>query len=64
MKTNEGMNDRVIRMFLGVSIAMFLVFQNTAWALVGLIPFITGAVGICPLYSILGINTMPKKEGV
>ncbi len=58
MKTNEGMTDRVIRMFLGISVAMFFVFQNSAWALLGLIPFVTGIIGICPLYNLLGINTV------
>lgn len=62
MKTNEGMNDRVIRMFLGVAISMFFVYQNSPWALIGLVPFVTGAVGICPLYHLLGINTLPKTE--
>ncbi len=63
MKTNESSNDRVIRVFLGVAIAMFFVYHNSPWALVGLIPFITGIVGICPLYSILGINTSKVKTG-
>lgn len=62
MHTNEGINDRVIRMFLGVSISMFFIYQNSIWALLGLIPFVTGIVGICPLYSILGINTNTVKE--
>ena len=62
MKTNEGMNDRVIRMFIGVSVAMLFIFQNSPWALIGLIPFITGAVGFCPLYRVLGINTLPGTE--
>lgn len=57
MKSNVGMTDRVVRMFFGISVAMLLIFQNSIWAMVGLIPFITGIVGICPLYSILGINT-------
>jgi Protein of unknown function (DUF2892) len=57
MKTNEGSKDRAIRVFLGVAVAMFFVTQNSAWALIGLIPFLTGVIGICPLYSILGINT-------
>ncbi|MBK7683541.1 MAG: DUF2892 domain-containing protein [Bacteroidetes bacterium] len=63
MKTNESSNDRVIRVFLGVAIAMFFVYHNSPWALLGLIPFITGIVGICPLYSILGINTSKVKTG-
>lgn len=62
MTSNVGMGDRVVRMFAGVSIAMFFVFQNSAWAFLGLIPFITGAVGICPLYSLLGINTGDHKS--
>ncbi|MBK7964207.1 MAG: DUF2892 domain-containing protein [Bacteroidetes bacterium] len=63
MKANESSNDRVFRVFLGVTIAMFFVYQNSAWALIGLVPFITGIVGICPLYSILGINTCKVKSG-
>lgn len=62
MKTNEGMNDRVIRMFIGVSVAMLFIYQNSPWALLGLVPFITGAVGFCPLYRVLGINTLPATE--
>lgn len=64
MKTNEGMNDRVIRMFLGVAVAMFFIYHNSPWALLGLVPFVTGAVGICPLYNLLGINTLPDTENV
>lgn len=62
MYANEGMNDRVIRMFLGVIIAMFFIYNNSIWAFLGLIPFVTGAVGICPLYSLLGINTLPHSD--
>jgi hypothetical protein len=57
MKANESSDDRAIRAFLGVIIAMFFVYQNSAWALLGLLPFITGIVGICPLYSLLGFRT-------
>jgi Protein of unknown function (DUF2892) len=63
MKANESSDDRVIRVFLGVIISMFFVYQNSAWALLGLIPFITGIVGVCPLYSILGISTNKVKSG-
>lgn len=62
MISNVGMGDRVVRMFAGVSLAMFFIFQNSAWAMLGLIPFLTGAVGICPLYSLLGINTGETKS--
>lgn len=62
MKTNEGMKDRAFRMILGVGLSSFLIFQNTAWAFIGLIPFITGIVGICPLYKLMGISTVGKGE--
>ncbi len=62
MKSNVGMGDRVVRMFLGVSIAMMLVFQNSIWALIGLIPFVTGIIGVCPLYSLMGINTSTDNQ--
>ncbi len=58
MKSNLGITDRVIRMFLGVAVAMFFVYQNSMWALLGLIPFVTGIIGTCPLYNILGFNTL------
>lgn len=59
MKSNVGMDDRIVRIFAGVGISMLLVGQSSIWALVGLIPFISGVVGFCPLYALLGINTTP-----
>ena len=58
MKTNLGMTDRVIRMFLGISVAMVFIYHGSIWALLGLIPFFTGIIGNCPLYNIMGINTV------
>jgi hypothetical protein len=57
MKNNINIHERVIRMVAGVVIACFFIYNNSFWAFLGLIPFITGAVGICPLYSIAGIDT-------
>lgn len=60
---NVGMIDRVVRIILGiVLLAVFALNMVTApWsylvALIGLIALVTGAVGTCALYSILGINT-------
>ena len=62
MKSNESTTDRVIRMFLGVSVAMYFVNYNSAWALLGLIPFVTGVVGFCPLYAALGISTLKPES--
>lgn len=63
---NVGMIDRVVRIILGiVLIAVFAMNMVAApWSylvlLIGIIALVTGAVGTCPLYSILGISTADK----
>ncbi len=62
MKPNEGTIDRVLRVVAGLAIlSLAFVGPQTPWAYLGLVPLVTGLVGICPLYSILGINTCPTK---
>lgn len=57
---NEGVVDRSIRVLLGlVILSLIFVGPQTLWGLVGLVPLITGLVGFCPLYKILGLNTCP-----
>ncbi|MET0379689.1 MAG: DUF2892 domain-containing protein [Spongiibacteraceae bacterium] len=29
------------------------------WGLIGIVPMVTGLLGYCPLYTLLGINTCP-----
>jgi hypothetical protein len=65
---NVGMTDRIVRIILGVIlIAVFaLNYVATPWsylvALVGLVLLVTGAVGTCGLYSVLGMSTLEKKS--
>lgn len=55
---NEGKVDRGLRVVVGLAVlSLAFVGPETAWGWVGLVPLITGLVGVCPLYSILGINT-------
>ena len=58
LNTNESGLDRAFRVILGV-VLLSLVFAGpkTLWGLLGLIPLITGAVGFCPFYRLLGIST-------
>lgn len=63
MKANEGSLDRVIRVLAGaVILSLALVGPHTPWGYVGIVPLLTGLVGFCPLYTLLGINTcgVPK----
>lgn len=58
MLTNESSLDRAIRVALGISIlSLVVVGPRTLWGLLGLVPLLTGLVGFCPLYRVLGIST-------
>jgi hypothetical protein len=62
MKPNEGTIDRVVRIVAGLGIlSLAFVGPQTAWGYVGLVPLVTGLVGFCPLYAMLGVNTCPVK---
>jgi uncharacterized membrane protein HdeD (DUF308 family) len=62
-KSNVGKIDRIVRVILGVLLVgnVFFALQNPiGW--VGVILVATGIAGICPLYSLLGINTKSAAE--
>jgi hypothetical protein len=65
MKLNEGTVDRILRVLVGIIIlSLAFVGPKTPWAYLGIVPLLTGAIGFCPLYAILGINTcgLPKAK--
>jgi hypothetical protein len=63
MKTNEGTLDRALRVVAGlVLIALAASGTVGVWGYIGIVPLLTGAVGLCPLYSVLGINSCPMKN--
>lgn len=63
MKSNVGGIDRVVRIVVGlVLIGLTLTGQIGAWGWVGLVPLATGALGWCPPYSLLGINTCKTRQ--
>lgn len=60
MKPNEGTIDRTLRVSAGLILIVAAASGAIgAWGYVGLVPLVTGAVGLCPLYSLLGISTCP-----
>ncbi|MBN9481921.1 MAG: hypothetical protein BGO70_15225 [Bacteroidetes bacterium 43-93] len=67
MKKNMGVADSVIRMLIAVVIlSLYLVgIINGTLALillaVAIIFILTGLIGFCPLYLLLGISTRKKK---
>ena len=62
MKSNVGSIDRLVRIVLGLLIAIVGVIFSSWWGLIGLVLIATGLFKICPLYSLLKITTI-KKEG-
>ncbi len=63
MSQNEGGLDRTLRIILGIGLLMLaFIGPKTAWGYIGIIPIITGLMGWCPLYSILGMNTCSTKK--
>lgn len=60
---NEGTVDRALRVVVGLGVlSLYFVGPRTGWALLGLVPLLTGALGSCPLYSLLGLSTCPVKK--
>lgn len=58
MTRNEGTVDRALRVIVGLVLLYFAATGHyTPWSWIGVVPLLTGLVGTCPLYSLLGINT-------
>ncbi len=63
MTANVGGIDRILRIVAGIAIlSLFFVLEGNAryWALIGIVPILTGTFRFCPVYPILGINTCSK----
>jgi membrane-associated protease RseP (regulator of RpoE activity) len=65
MSKNVGMVDRVIRVVAGLVLIAFALgygFPNTGWnwvGWIGVVPLVTGLLGSCPAYSLLGWSSCP-----
>lgn len=68
MTRNVGMPDRVIRVIAGLVLAVVGIgvlgpIGGYVLALVGIVLILTGLVGFCPLYRLLGIDTAGSRAG-
>jgi Inner membrane protein YgaP-like, transmembrane domain len=58
MGKNVGSIDRILRIVVGlVLIALVFVGPQTPWGWIGIVPLATAALGWCPLYRVIGVNT-------
>ena len=66
MTKNVGGIDRILRIVIGAALILwFFVDQGSGfwhWAkLIGIVPLLTGLMSSCPLYTILGLSTFPRR---
>ena len=68
MQTNVGTTDRIIRAIAGIAALIWALVLGIGTGggilllLVGGILAVTAAVGFCPLYKVLGMNTCPAPK--
>ena len=62
MKHNVGSIDRLLRIILGLLIAILGVVFDSWWGLIGIIPLATGLFSFCPLYFLLKLSTVKKEK--
>jgi hypothetical protein len=61
MKQNIGNIERIIRIAVGLVIfSLAFIGPQSPWAYLGVIPLLTGLIGWCPPYAMLGISTCKK----
>ena len=58
MQANVGTIDRVVRAMVGLGLIVAAYAGALGpWAWIGLVPLVTGVVGNCPIYQLLGIDS-------
>ncbi len=63
MSANVGTIDRILRILAGLALLAWAAFFNgPVWAWIGVLPFVTGVLRVCPAYSLLGVNTCGLKK--
>lgn len=60
MKKNIGVTDRIIRILIGVAIAGAGIYYKSWWGIVALVPLVTAAIGYCPLWAMLKMDSAKK----
>ena len=59
---NEHPLERVLRVLVGLGVlSLVFIGPKTPWGWLSVVPILTGSTGLCPLYTLLGISTCPRK---
>jgi hypothetical protein len=63
MNTNVGGIDKILRIIAGIAlVAMAATNVIGIWGYIGAVPLLTGLMGWCPAYTLLGIKTCPTQK--
>jgi hypothetical protein len=63
MRKNIGRIERIVRVVLGiVVVSLAFVGPRSSWAFLGIIPIVSGLIGYCPPYALLGIDTTSPAQ--
>jgi len=62
MKCNVGSIDRIIRIVIGLGLAIGGVIFESYWGLIGIPILATGVFRYCVFYPLLNINTSKSDE--
>ncbi len=63
MEQNMGYVEQAVRMLLGLAIvSLAFVGPQTVWAWLGALVTFAGAWGVCPIYTLLGINRCESSK--
>ena len=63
MKPNVGGIDKILRIVAGVGlIGATADGLLPVWGYIGIVPLVTGLMGWCPVYPLLGMSTCPLKK--
>jgi hypothetical protein len=57
MQINVGKIDRALRIVAGAALIAWAVMGGPVWAWIGILPLVTGLIGNCPAYTLMGVNT-------
>ncbi|HSH83574.1 MAG TPA: DUF2892 domain-containing protein [Guyparkeria sp.] len=63
MEANIGMIDKWLRIVVGVVLIALALFGVIGWwGYIGIIPLATGVINFCPVYRLIGLDTLGANK--
>ena len=64
MKANIGVIDKWLRIVVGVALIALALFGVIGWwGYIGIVPLATAVINFCPVYRVIGIDTIGADKG-